>query len=834
MQTLWQDIRYGVRILFKNPGFSLIAVITLALGIGANTAIFTLINAALFKPLPVAEPDRLAFVFNGNRERPYSSSSYPDYLDYRNQNQVFSGLICYGSISVSMGGAERADLINGLIVTGNYFDVLGVRAALGRTFLPEEDQTPGAHPVAVISHTLWQDRFGGQSSVIGREVPLNGQSFTIIGVTPPGFHGAQVLETNDIYIPMMMQALVRPPRAGFSGGMNPDLLSRRGTRWLAIIGRLKPDYTIEQAQAEVSTLAAQLDRAYPESNRNVLATLFPVSEIDPIAYPQLVSVATLLMAVVGIVLLIACANVANLLLARATARRKEIAVRLALGAGRGRLVRQLLTESSIIALMGGAAGLLLASWATEIFKTAPPIEGMFAFTLDYSLDSRVLAFTLLLSILTGVIFGLAPALQSLRSDLVPALKDEAFRPDRNSRFNLRNTLVVAQVALSLVLLIGAGLFLRSFRHAQGITPGFDVDRLLTATLNINLLRYTKNQGQEFYRRVTERVQSLPGVESVSLARTVPLSGIGRTNILFIEGQAAPDNPSLDGGQMAGDGNPQTVKVNVVGLNYFKTMGIALLRGRDFTAQDRDDSPGVVIVNESFVNRYLPDQEPIGRRLSQSGAQGPWLEIMGVVRDSKYRSLSESPTPFIYVPLAQNHETGMTLHVRAAGEPSLLAAAVRNEIQALDKNLPVTGLQPMATMLSDSLFASRMGALLLGVFGLLALLLASVGLYGVISYSVSRRSREIGIRMALGARQRDVVGLVVGQGMKLSLLGVGIGLVMSLGLTRLLSSLLVGISASDPATFTLISLLLVGISLLACFVPARRAARVDPMTSLRYE
>ncbi|MCI0490306.1 MAG: ABC transporter permease, partial [Blastocatellia bacterium] len=397
MNNLLQDLRYGARMLLKKPGFTFIAVLTLALGIGANTAIFSLINAALFKPLPVAEPEELVFVFNGSRNSPYSTSSYPDYLDYRDRNQVFSGLISYGTVSVSMGGLERAESVSGLIVTGNYFDVLGVRAVLGRTFSPEEDRTPGTHPVAVISHTLWQEHFGGQSNVIGQEVALNGQSFTIIGVTPPAWHGAQVLETNDIYIPMMMQALVRPPRAAFSGDMNPDLLSRRRSRWLDIMGRLKPGHTIEQAQAELSTIAAQLEQGYPESNRNVIATLFPVSKINPIAYPQLVSIAALLMAVVGIVLAIACANVANLLLARATGRRKEIAVRLALGASRGRLVRQLLTESAMLALLGGAAGLLLASWAIDILKTAPPAEGMFAFTLDYSLDRRVLGFTLLLS-----------------------------------------------------------------------------------------------------------------------------------------------------------------------------------------------------------------------------------------------------------------------------------------------------------------------------------------------------------------------------------------------------------------------------------------------------
>ncbi|HXG68899.1 MAG TPA: ABC transporter permease [Blastocatellia bacterium] len=835
METLWQDLRYGLRMLRTSPGFTLIAVFSLALGIGANTSIFSIVNAVLLRPLPVAEPEQLVFVFNGSRSSPYSTSSYPDYVDYRDRNEVFSDLFAYGGISVSLSRDDLPEQVSGLIVTGNYFDALGVRAALGRTFLPEENQTPGAHPVVVIGHGLWQRRFGGAPDVIGQQLTLNGHSFTIVGVAPAGFNGVEVFEAYDLYVPMMMQALVRPPRGGFSGEMNPDLLARRGAGWLSIVGRLKPGVTIEQAQAAMTTIAGQLEQAYPDTNRGRIATLFPVNKVDPRAYTQLLSVAALLMAVVAMVLLIACANVANLLLARASARRKEIAMRLALGASRLRIVRQLLTESILLSALGGLVGLLLAVWTIDVLKTTPPPEGIFSFTLDYRLDGRVLGFTLVLSLLTGIIFGLAPALQATRPDLVPALKDDSSGTGQyNRRFSLRNLLVVAQVALSLVLLIGAGLFLRSLRQAQGIDPGFDAEKVLTASLNINLLRYTKAQGKEFYRRVIEQVEALPGVEAASLARVVPMSGGGRTNSLLIEGQTGPDNVSRSEGTGSPDENPHTVSTNVIGLNYFKTMGIPLLRGRDFTAQDGEEAPGVVIVNEAFVQRHFAGEDPLGKRLSFRGSRGPWMEIVGVVRDSKYRTLGETPTPFAYQPVAQQHETGMTLHVRAASDPLSIAAAVRREVQALEKNLPLTDLQPLTALISSSLYPARMGAALLGVFGLLALTLAAAGLYGVLSYAVSRRTREIGIRMALGAQTGNVLRLVLKDGMTLVIVGIALGWTAAAFVTQLIASFLYGISPMDAATFAVIPMMLALVALLASYLPARRATKVDPMVALRYE
>jgi putative ABC transport system permease protein len=836
MMTLLQDLRYGARMLLKSPGFTLIAILSLALGIGANTSIFSLVNAVFLRQLPVAEPHNLIFVFSGTRDSPWSVASYPNYVDFRDKNEVFGELAAYGDITVSLSSSDTPDLVNGLIVTGNYFDALGVRAALGRTISPDEDRMPNSHPVAAISHRLWQKRFGGRPDIIGQHLALNGYGFTIVGVMPAGFEGAEILETKDIYLPMMMQAIVRPPRGGFSGEMNPDLLQQRRAGWLRMIGRLKPGMTIEQAQAGISIIASQLEQAYPNENRNKVATLFPVSKIDPRGYRSLLSVAMLLIAVVGMVLLIACANVANLLLARASSRRKEIAMRLALGASRARLVRQLLTESMLLALMGGVAGLILAVWTNELLKATPPPTGIFSFNLDFHIDGSVLLFTLALSLLTGIVFGLAPAWQSSRPDLVAALKDEAQSTFHGQwRFNLRNVLVIAQVALSLMLLIGAGLFLRSLRHAHSIDPGFDTNKILTASLNINLLRYTKTQGKEFYRQVIERIESLPGVQSASLARVVPISGGGRITSLVLEGQTGQErSPGGQGGGAGSDDNIQTVATNVVGLKYFQTMGIALIRGRDFTAQDNEGSTSLVMINEAFVRRYYTDQDPLGKRIRLGSAQSPWREIIGVVRDSKYRSLSEDPTPFIYQPLAQNHETGMTLFVRASGDPLSVAGSVRREINSLEKNLPLNDLQPLAKLLDSSLYPARMGAVLLAIFGLLALVLAAVGLYGVMSFATSQRVHEIGVRMALGAQRQDVLLLVLKEGMLLVTIGIVIGMIAALAATRLLAGFIFGISTTDITTFAVIPLILAMVGLLASSIPARRATRVDPIVALRYE
>ena len=832
METLFKDLQFGVRSLLKRPGFTTIAVLTLALGIGANTAIFSMVNATLMRPLPVVDPDRLVFVFNGPAG---SVFSYPDYAAMRDQNNVFDGLIAWGGITASLNSNDQTDLVNGAIVSGNFFDVIGVRAQLGRVITADDDKTPDAHPVAVISHGLWQRRFAADPNVIGRQLLLNGNPFTVIGVLPGGFDGLQLGPIRDLYVPLMMQATMRPPRAGYSGEMNPDLLQVRSNRWLFSVGRLKPGITPEQAQASLVLIAKQLEEAYPTTNRNRTASVSAFADSsDPSSRQQLSFVASLLMGVVGIVLLIACANVANLLLARSSARTKEIAVRLAIGATRRRIVRQLLTEGILLATLGGVAGLLLAWWTTRSLSATPP-AGALPFTPQFSIDLRVLLFTLGLSVLAGIVFGLAPALRASKPALIPALKDDAAAFfERTKLFSLRNLLVVTQVALSAVLLIAAGLFLRSLNQAQKIDPGFDAEKIVNLPLNVNLLRYTRTQGREFYKQVIERVEAIPGVESASVARIGAVSGNASVRSLLIEGRDGSDNQFRSDNTAAAAGDADSTSANVVGPRYFQTMGIGLMQGRDFNAQDNEDHPLVVIVNEAFVRRHFPAGDVLGKRLSFSGRQGPWREIVGVVRTSKYLSLGETPTPVTYLPLQQNHETGMTLHVRTTVDPSTVGGAIRNETQALERNLPLGNPELMSERVVNSLYAARMGAILLAVFGGLALLLASIGLYGVMSFAVSRRTRELGIRVALGARPGDVFRLVLRQGMSLVIVGLVLGVAVAWGVTRLLVSFLYGVSTTDWVTFAAIPVLLTLVALLACYLPARRATKVEPLIALRYE
>ncbi len=833
MESIIKDIQFAARGLLKRPGFTVIAVLTLALGIGANTAIFSVVNATLMRTPPVSDPERLVFVFNGPAG---SVFSYPDYVAVRDQNNVLDGLIAWGGITASLNSNDQTDLVTGAIVTGNFFDVLGVRAQLGRVITTEDDKTPGAHPVAVISQGLWQGRFAGDPNIIGRQLLLNGNTFTVIGVLPKGFDGLQLGVTRDLYVPMMMQATMRPPRAGFSGEMNPDLLQVRTNRWLFSVGRLKDGVSETQAQSSLALITKQLEAAYPQQSSGRGITISPLSASDdPSGRQQLSSVARLLMGVVGIVLLIACANVANLLLARSSARTKEIAVRLAIGATRWRIVRQLLTEGVLLATLGGAAGLLLAWWTARTISAAPPPTNALPITPQFSIDLRVLLFTLGLSLLAGVVFGLAPALRASKPALIPALKDDAAAFfERTRMFTLRNLLVVTQVALSVVLLIAAGLFLRSLQQAQTIDPGFDADKIVGLPLNINLLRYTKAQGREFYRQVTERVEAIPGVESASVARIAAVSGNSSVRSLLIEGRAGSDNQfrSDNSGPVAE--NNESVSANVIGPKYFQTMGIALMQGRDFNTQDTEDHPPVVIVNEAFVRRHFPNEDALGKRLSFNGPKGPWREIVGVVRTSKYRSLGEAPTPLVYTALQQNHETGMVLHVRTRVDPSSVAGAIRNEVQSLERNLPLGNPELMSERVTNSLYAARMGAILLAVFGGLALLLASIGLYGVMSFAVARRTRELGIRVALGAQPGDVFRLVLMQGMTLVIAGLVLGIGVAMAVTRLLASFLYGVSTTDALTFTAIPALLTLVALLACYLPARRATKVEPLVALRYE
>jgi predicted permease len=843
LNDLWQDLRYAARTLRKQPGFALAAVLTLALGIGANTAIFSLVNATLLQRLQVANRDRLVYVHRGDIGGVFS---YPLYAALRDGNHMFEGFAAWGGIAASLNTGNTTDLVNGFIVTGNFFQVLGITADRGRLLSPSDDVTPGAHPVAVISHELWQTRFGGRPDIVGRDLRLNGHVFTIVGVTPAAFPGPRLGSARHLYVPMMMQAIMRPPGAGYSGEQDPDLLKDRRKRtdgareftpsWLFGVGRLRPGITAEQARAELATLATTYERTFDPSDPPERVALVPIDEGDPRQRQRLQGVALLLASVVAAVLLIACANIANLLLARAASRRRELAVRLAIGASRARLLRQLLTESLLLSSIGGAIGLGLAWAVLRSFRAAPPPPGALPLTVEFSIDQRVLLFSVVLSFLTAIVFGIVPALKASRPGLVPALKDASAGSDeRGRRFSLQKTLVIAEVALSMLLLIPAGLFVRSLQAARAIDPGFDVEKVVAAPLNVNLLRYTRVKGREFYRQVVDRVKRLPGVEAASVGRVPVMAGRGRISGLMVEGrQGYPDEFVFGEGPGVATADPRRINTNVVGPGFFATLGIPLVSGRDFGEQDVEGRPLVAIVNETTVRMHFGGDNPLGRRVNLDGEQGPWREIVGVVRNSKYAALGEAPLAVAYIPVAQNHQPGMTLYVRAAVPPASLVGTLRREIQVLEPQLPVPDVLTMTETIGTSLYAARMGAWLLGAFGSLALLLAAVGIYGVLSFSISRRTREMGIRLALGAEARSVFVLVVRDGMLLVVAGVILGLTGALAGVRSLASFLYGVPTLDVATFAAMTTVLLAVALVACVIPARRAMRVNPIAALRYE
>ena len=812
MSGLIQDLRFSFRRLMKSPGFTVVALLSLALGIGANASIFSLVNTVLLRPLPATQPEQLVGVYGMvSGQSDVTLISYPNYTDYRERNEVFTDLLAYRFAPVSLSHGGTNERLWGYVVSGNYFDVLGVKPALGRTFTTEEDRTPNSHPVVVLSYGSWQRRFSGDPSIIGKTVLLNNHTFTIIGVAPEDFNGTEVAYAPELWAPAMMAGQIEPGN---------DWLTQRGNANLFVLGRLKQGVSRAQAEASLQSVTAQLAREYPDDNGGRGVKLLPSGLFTPEIRSAVVGFTGVLMAVVGLLLLIACVNLANLLLARATERRKEIAIRLALGASRARLVRQLLTESVLLSVAGGALGLLLAVWINDLV-TAIKLPTDIALAFDLSLDWRVLAFTFLLSLLTGIVFGLLPALQSSNPNLVSSLKDDnvagGFRRSR-----LRNALVVAQVALSLLLLVCAGLIVRSLEGARSINPGFNPENAVAVSFDVGLQGYDEAKGRQFQQRVVERVAALPGVQSATLVSNLPLSINYNSTNVYIEGQ-----PFVNGSEL-----PPVIP-NKVGLNYFQTMGIGL-RGRDFTALDKEKESRVAIVNETFARNFFHGKEAIGKRFNFDGPTEPFWEIISVASDGKYNTLGEKPQPLVYLPLLRNYDSTVTLVARTTVNPQTVIAALRNEIKNLDPNLPLYDVKTLNEHMSIPLFPARMAALVLGSFGLLALILAAVGIYGVMSYAVSQRTHEIGIRMALGASRRDVLKLVVGQGMILTLVGIAIGLVGAFALTRLMASLLFTVSATDPVTFAGISALLAFVALVACYVPARRAAKVDPMVALRYE
>lgn len=811
-----KDISYAVRSLLKRPGFVSIAVITLALGIGANTAIFSLVNAVLLRSLPVERPGEIVSVAARGKDDSMSAFSYPNYRDFRDRSEALAGLLVYRFVPLSLSRSGANERVWGFEVSGNYFDVLGVQAIKGRTFLPEEDQTRLSHPVAVVSYESWQRRFGGDPDLVGKEVLLNNHAFKIIGITPAGFKGTEMIYTPEVWLPASMMAWVEP---------GANWLDDRHARNFFAIGRLKSGLNAQQAEASLNLLSLQLAKEYPETNEGMSIKVVPPGFILPELRGAVVNFTTVLMAAVALVLLVTCTNLAGLMLARATDRRREIAIRLAMGANRWRLIRQLLTESVLLSLVGGVAGILLAVWIIQLalaFK--PPID--FPLALDITVDWRVLLFSLGVSLLAGAIFGLAPALQATKPGLSQALRETSAQGGA-SRTRLRSVLVVAQIAISLVVLISAGLVVRTLLQLQTMNPGFDPQNALTMSFDLGLQGYDRQRGQQFYRQLFERVQALPGVKSAAVSSYIPLSLNYNSRNIFVEGQPAE----------RGENVPLAMNASA-GPRYFETMRTPLLHGREFIDQDQDGSELVAVVNEEFVRRMLANvnnsSEALGKRISFGSAGGPFIRIVGVAKDGKYFNIAEDPRPFIWTPMAQDYSASGILTVRTEGNPEPLLAAVRKEVLGLDPNLPLFDVKTLTEHMRFALFPARVAAGVLGVFGLVALLLSAIGIYGITSYTVAQRTHEIGIRLALGAQLSDVLSLVLRHGLKLTIIGAVIGLLGAYLATRAITSVLYGVSATDPLTFGVVSVLLIGVALLACYVPSRRATKVDPLIALRSE
>ena len=821
METLGQDLRYAFRTLLKSRGLTTVAILSLTLGIGANTTIFTFINSLLLRPPKVHEPDRLLEVWqhNTNRGRGIGSDmqlSFPEYEHYRDHSNSLSDLGAFTGETppVIWNRSGEGETLRAALVSANFFSILGIQPALGRAFLPEDDRGATASPVIVLSHAVWQQRLASDPAIVGKMLTLNGRDYTVVGVAPAGFTGLVVGFSPDVWTPLGMHQAISPAL---------DLKERR-MHWLLGIGRLKPGVAATQASAELAVLGQQLARDFPDTNKNLMPDVVAL-ELVPGPFRGVAGgISAVLMAVVGLVLLIACANVANLLLAKASGRRREVAVRIALGANRRRLIQQMLTESVVIAGIAGAMGLLLSLWAAPLLLSLIPAS--LPVGVSVSPDVRVLAFSLFASIATGIVFGLAPALQQSKVNQVDSLKDGAAHGG-SSRSRLRNALVVAQVTACVVLLVGASLCLRSLLNARSIDPGFDTRSAVAAGVSVDAFGYDEPRGRAFYARLLQQVRALPGVRSASLTDHLPLGQIARMEGIEIDGHEAPRGPS----GMSGF----AIDMALVGPDYFDAMGISLLNGRSFKNTDDLNAPPVIMINQQMADRFWPHQNPVGQFVNLMGPHDSrtHAEIVGVVKTGKYQSLGEDPKSFFYRPLLQEYEPGVQLIVRTAGDTPIVDA-LRHEVRAIDPRMALVGIETLEQHMQLPLFPARAAGLLLGLFGALALTLAIVGLYGVMSYSVSQRTREIGVRMALGARRADVMRLILGQGLRLTLTGMAIGVVCSLALTWVLRSVLYGISATDPISFIVVAVVLTMVALAASYVPARWAMRVDPMQALRSE
>ena len=810
MHKLMQDLRYALRTLQKNPGFALIAIVTLALGIGANTAIFSVVNGVLLKPLPYREPEQLVRVFERSQAQPRFPMAQGNFQDYREQNTTLSGLALYTRHDMELSQDDKPERLAGLRVTAGFFELLGVAPLLGREFR-REDELPGNNSFVILSHALWQRRFSGDPGIVGKAITLSGQPFTVVGVMPPGVqhvggdyrsmpHGESV----DLWGPLELK-----PQAG------------RGAHFCNAIGRMKPGVTLAQAEASFNLIADRLAQQYPRTNQGWRIAMQPLHE-EIVGRVQ--TTLLVLFGAVFFVLLIVCVNVANLLLARATVREREVAVRAALGAGRWRIVRQLLTESVLLAVLGGAAGILLAKWLIAALgvlgrEQLPRLQAV-------SLDGRILLFTLALTLLTGVLFGLAPALQAGQLNLNEVLK-EGGRSGGTSRRQrrLRDALVISEVALALVLLVGAGLLMRSFWKLQQTNPGFNPEGVLTASLTLPGARYGDvSKVAAFQQQLLERLTALPGVQAIGLTSDLPWTGYDENAGFTIEGKTFPPNQE------------PSARYHYASTDYFRTIGVPLIAGRFFSAEDHPGTPNVVLINRSMAERYWPGESAVGKRFTFASQpqEKDWNTVAGVVGDVKDFPYSPAAEPAFYWPMTQEPTREMILAVRANADPSQLVEAVRGEVRAIDKDLPLAEVKTLETIAATAVAGQRFTLWLVGLFALTALLLSAIGIYSVLSYLVAQRTHEIGVRMALGAKRRDVLRLLIGQGMSLAFLGVTLGLVASFGLTRLLKNLLFNVSATDPLTFAAIVLLLTTVALLACFIPAWRATKVDPLVALRYE
>ena len=827
MGTIGQDIRYAFRTLGHAPAFTLVVVLTLGLGIGANTAIFTLMDQVLLRALPVHDPGALVALnakgSNMGRMEGPRAFSYPMFRQLRAGNEVFSGMLARYATSLTMLADNRAERVRGELVSGDYFQVLGLQAAHGRLLGPGDEVTPGGHPVVVLSHGYFERRFGGDRSVVGRQLRLNGHPMTIVGVAPEGFNGVEVSEPPDLFVPVPMKAQMTPTYDG---------LQSARYMWLNVLARLKPGVTREEAQSALAVRFRQLraqeleemkatppafQKRFLEGKLLVEPGYKGLSQLrEQFSTPMVV-----LMSMVGLVLLIACANVANLLMARAPSRQREIAIRLALGASRGRIVRQLLVESLLLSLLGGAAGVLVAAWTADLLLRALPFERAAA-TLTSTPDARILLFALGVSLATGVLFGLVPAWQTARPEVVPALKEESGAVTVGGHVRLRKGLVVAQVALSLLLLVGAGLFARSLWNLRALDPGFRIQQLTTFSVDPALSGYTPGRSVHFYQQLHDRLAAVPGVVSVSMAAITPLTDANWMSTVTVEGYRAKDGEDL---------NPQ---VNSVGPDYFKTLGIPLVAGREFTEADGPNAPRVAIVNEKMAEYFWGKESPIGRRFGFGRDEGTPIEIVGVARDGKQATLRDEVARIVYTPYAQDEELGgLTVFVHSAGA-GIGGDTLRRGVRQIDAGVPVFDVRSMERVADESLFFDRMVAMLSAGFGALATLLAAVGLYGVMSYAVARRRREIGLRMALGAEPGSVIWSVMKEVSLLTLVGIAIGVPASIAVSRLVQSQLFGVAAGDPATVAVASLVLMAVALLAGYVPAGQATRIDPVRALRAE